>query len=88
MGFISITITIDGDSLLFLIANSKPKEKNAIAADLPGGIGLENVKKRLNLLYPSQFSLETLNTENEYIVNLKLQLINEFKPEYHEMLNN
>ena len=88
MGFISINITIEGNELLFSISNSKPKENKSNLVDGPGGIGLENVKKRLNLLYPSQHTIETIETEKEYIVNLKLQLINEFKPEYHEMLNN
>ncbi len=51
--------------------------KNSTATDIrkevhTGGIGLENVKRRLNLLYPQQHELNIENKENEYHVQLKL----------------
>lgn len=38
------------------------------------GIGINNVKKRLELLYPDRHELEILDDEEVYIVNLKLEL--------------
>lgn len=38
------------------------------------GIGIENVKRRLNLLYPNNFVLKTTIDRGEYIVTLKLPL--------------
>ncbi len=39
-----------------------------------GGIGLKNVKRRLELLYPNKHKLVINQTENIYNVNLQLQL--------------
>lgn len=41
---------------------------------LSNGIGLENVKKRLQLLYPNAHQLTIRPTENQYEVHLSLQL--------------
>nr|WP_283162274.1 sensor histidine kinase [Elizabethkingia ursingii] len=41
-----------------------------------GGIGLENMRKRLALLYPEQHELQIENTGNGFIVTLKIVLEN------------
>ncbi len=41
---------------------------------LPHGIGLENVKKRLKLLYANQHQIEIKETQTFYEVHLKIQL--------------
>ncbi len=38
------------------------------------GIGLENIKNRLNLLYPNTHTLEIINTKKSFEVNLKIKL--------------
>ncbi|MFC2086128.1 sensor histidine kinase [Bacteroidota bacterium] len=38
------------------------------------GIGLQNVKRRLEMLYPNEHSLEISNSNNEFNVNLKIRI--------------
>lgn len=85
-GYIHILIDTRQDKILFSITNSKPSAGRK-TADKPGGIGLENTRKRLALLYPNRHTIETHDTGNEYIVNLTLHPEKELKPEYNEMLN-
>jgi two-component system, LytTR family, sensor kinase len=40
-----------------------------------GGIGLENVKKRLSLLYPKKHSLEIVNDGTRFFVTLVIELL-------------
>jgi two-component system, LytTR family, sensor kinase len=50
--------------------------------NLTQGIGLENVRKRLQLLYPKAHRLTILETENQYDVRLSMQLT---RPIRHEL---
>ncbi len=70
---IDIKITVDEDGLLnFSCTNSFLDVANN--QNLSRGIGLDNVKKRLKLLYPNCHTL-TINTgNNQYEVALSLQL--------------
>jgi two-component system, LytTR family, sensor kinase len=71
-GYVDIGMKIDDNQLDFFISNSKPASKN----DTPfnGGIGLENTKKRLDILYPDKFKLVTHDSDSTYRVNLNLEL--------------
>ena len=53
----------------FFILNSKPGKAEASG---PGGIGIKNTQRRLNILYPKRHSLDILETSNEYSVELKI----------------
>ena len=44
------------------------------ATKLSGGIGLVNVRRRLNLLYPNQYKLDIEDNDKEHIVELSLDL--------------
>jgi two-component system LytT family sensor kinase len=46
-------------------------------SDLPGGVGLDNVKKRLKLLYPGKHDLKINAGEGKFNVVLKLKLTND-----------
>lgn len=70
--WIKIDLSINDSALNFNISNSKPKKiKNET---VQGGIGLWNVRKRLELLYPRLHKLEIKNVEDFYSVNLMIQL--------------
>ena len=70
--FINIKINADPDNISFEIENSKPKK--AISKDRIGGIGLENVKKRLAILYPEKHDLKISETDTSFKVILHLKL--------------
>jgi two-component system, LytTR family, sensor kinase len=57
----------------FSISNSK---SNIVTQDVVnyGGIGLQNVQRRLDLLYPGQYELDIKNLSSSFEVNLRLHL--------------
>ena len=67
--FIKIELTIDNDWLRYAVMNSSFPEKEKVT---DSGIGLENLKKRLELLYPNRFELITKEINNQYIATLML----------------
>jgi sensor histidine kinase YesM len=69
---ISLKIYAEGNTLYFFLSNSKPPE--SANQDLRKGIGLENVKKRLDLLYPGKHSLLILSTEDSFTVQMEISL--------------
>jgi LytS/YehU family sensor histidine kinase len=70
--FIKLKMNATANSIDFEIENSKPEFK--IVKDDIGGIGIENVKKRLAILYPNRYELKINETSQAFKVNLKLQL--------------
>ena len=67
---ISIELTVFEKTLTLVVVN--PVVKNDTFTQ--GGLGLKNVTRRLELLYPGKYSLDARHTDNQYIVNLKLDL--------------
>lgn len=70
--WIKILINVENNELDFRISNSKPSI--ATTQENKKGIGLSNVQKRLQLIYPGKYSLDIMPTENTYEVRLKLFL--------------
>lgn len=73
-GYVHLMMRVLGNKLLFRIENSKPSEISPGEAPEQGGIGLSNVRRRLDLLYPGQYKLDIVNTDTSYIVELSLDL--------------
>ncbi len=71
-GFVHIVLLVERQEIRFHIENAKPSE--LISSDDPGGIGLVNVERRLDLLYPDLHELHTLITHDTYAVDLYLDL--------------
>lgn len=69
--FISIDY-VDGD-LIFTEFNDKDRS-TPVTLDENKGIGLSNVKRRLDLLYPNKHYLEITNTQNQFKVYLTIKI--------------
>ncbi|GGD68050.1 hypothetical protein GCM10011514_35220 [Emticicia aquatilis] len=68
--WIYITLTHDAQKLYFKVHNSlHPKQENS-PEQANNGIGLENVKKRLELIYPNRHTLDIQVSDNDYFVSL------------------
>lgn len=71
--FVKIKITVTADNLVFEIENSKSdlieKQDNQNK-----GIGIENVKKRLGLIYPGKHFLAISENQNTFNVTLQIRL--------------
>lgn len=68
---IEIIIKTDGSVLYFEVTNPLIQETSS---DKAGGIGIMNVEKRLNLLYPNRHKLEIDNNNGLFSVKLKIDL--------------
>lgn len=69
--FIKIEISIENKKLHFVCTNSK-SENYFVPDKKYSGLGLANIKRRLELLYKDNYDLEITSTENKYIVSLTL----------------
>jgi len=69
---VQVHTTLRGTEFLFEVTNTV--DASQTASDLPGGIGLKNVKKRLKLLYPGRHDLKITKTDQQYTIVLKLTL--------------
>lgn len=67
---IHINISVFEDKMLFTIKNKKHKSNK----DQTGGIGMVNVKRRLDLTYPEKYKLTVENREDDYYSELYLNL--------------
>ncbi|HCO68555.1 MAG TPA: histidine kinase [Dysgonomonas sp.] len=69
--FANLSFDITKNKLTFICENSVPHKTKHTQA---GGIGLNNVERRLNLLYGNNYSLEQTKSDNIYTVKLELKL--------------
>ncbi len=73
-GYVHVVLRVLGNKLLFRIRNSKPLTPAPPPDKTSGGIGLANVRRRLNLLYPGQYKLDIQENDTEHTVELSLDL--------------
>lgn len=71
--WISVQLTLNGRLLHMKLLNGKASVTAGINGH-PSGIGIQNVQKRLDLLYPGKHELVIANEEDVFIVNLKMEL--------------
>lgn len=72
--WIKITLHCDENKLYFDVYNSKHTRSDQDPEKDRSGIGLSNVKQRLELLYPAKQELIIRETPDEFFVHLTLQL--------------
>lgn len=68
---VKVYLRADEDGLDFRIYNSKKPHRSSIATT--GGIGLENIRQRLTLLYPGRHSLEIRDRNKVFEVELQIK---------------
>lgn len=72
--WVRINLWVQNDDLTFMVENSIPKEnENPLILNAQRGIGLNNVKKRLQLIYGDNHELE-INDDETYLVKMKIHL--------------
>ncbi|GAB3758271.1 sensor histidine kinase [Spirosoma pomorum] len=72
--WIFVTLTLDATKLYFKVHNSR-HPRPAESADPEkeqSGVGLDNVRKRLELIYPGRHTLDIQQSEQDYFVSLTL----------------
>lgn len=71
--WIHLSLRLNGCDLQFNISNSlaSVKEKDVVSF---GGLGLSNIKRRLDLIYPGRYQLNILRSPESFDVELNLKL--------------
>lgn len=69
---IAIQLFIDNDHLRLIVQNNKPKRTDELNES--DHVGMKNTIKRLDLLYDNKYSLEVLNEENKFKIELQIPL--------------
>ena len=69
--YVKVKLSNANGTMDFMVENSK---EDAISTEKSGGIGLQNVKRRLELLYPGKYDLHIQNGAEVYSVHLKLHV--------------
>ena len=64
--FVEINIRLDEQNVVFDCVNSRRPE----GEDSHGGMGLQNVRQRLDLLFPGRYTLDIADTASDYRVHL------------------
>ncbi|MET1057711.1 MAG: histidine kinase [Pedobacter sp.] len=70
---ITIELTQDQQQLTLVVANSTTEQTGNQITHY-GGIGLNNVKRRLDLIYPGAYHLDIQNENQQFIVTVQLTL--------------
>ncbi|MBG6235215.1 sensor histidine kinase YesM [Pedobacter sp. CAN_A7] len=69
--WLNVEVELEEATLTFIVANGKTCSVNT---SVKGGIGLDNLRKRLELLYPNRHHLELEDKKSSFYVKLVLEL--------------
>lgn len=72
--YVNLYFDIRNDELFFKCINSKPVLKSVSNIGNTGGLGLTNVKRRLELLFPTAHSLSIEDGSERYCITLTIKL--------------
>ena len=70
---INLSITVEEDILNFILSNTKSNNNKSIISN-SSGIGLKNVKKRLDIMYKDMYKLDLHDGKTEFKVELQINL--------------
>jgi len=70
---IDILLSVNGNELTFTCTNADHSHVQKMNGE-SSGVGLDNVKRRLALLYPGKHQLQITKADNQYQVELKINL--------------
>ncbi|SOD82668.1 sensor histidine kinase [Spirosoma fluviale] len=70
--WIYITLTLDDTRLYFKVHNSRYPKASNDPEEAQSGVGLDNVRKRLELIYSGKYQLTIQQSEQDYFVSLTL----------------
>ena len=74
--FIYVDLKVKEQNLTFRVENSSINSESDLEADYTKGIGLKNVKRRLDLIYGDDgYNLEVFKEEDSFTIVLKISLI-------------
>ncbi len=72
-GKIDISLTVNGHHLIFIIENPILRNKKE-TQNRDSGVGLKNIKQRLQLVYPNRHKLKIYQKDERHIVELYLNI--------------
>ncbi len=74
-GYVRLRLSVQAEDLEFFIENSKAETLPRQDHPRSGGIGLTNVRQRLQILYPENYTLTVQDEPHRYAVTLHLKMI-------------
>ena len=66
-------LRLDNKRLVFNLSNSVSDEQNTEVVNY-GGIGLKNVRRRLDLIYPEKYRLDIRRDTDRFVVHFEAEL--------------
>lgn len=73
-GFVHIHMYLEDSEINLYVENSKPEKQPTQEHRRSGGIGLVNVRRRLDIIYKGNYNLEVHDKPNTYGVNLWMKI--------------
>lgn len=73
---ILIHLSLENDRLSFRVENSKRSVQDEDREEKSHGLGLANVRQRLEMLYPGKYDLSIKDTGTRFLVSLSLEILN------------